>query len=187
MLLGKIAGDSSNIRNSLYRAALEGDWQSANSQYKEYRDAAKGELPQEMDAPTLWELPITQQKLNALQVAIAAKQANFVKKLLNCMTAKELEFKNDNGDTALAITALSGSVEIAKKIVEENNELLMDRNNQETLPLITAAMHRQRDMVSYLYSVTEFHRLNPDERIKLLVLVISCDLYGMSYVSLTVS
>jgi hypothetical protein len=48
-------------------------------------------------------------------------------------------------------------------------------------------MHRQRDMVLYLYDVTTFEELTPDECIKLLLHVIFCDLYGMSYISLIVS
>jgi ankyrin repeat protein len=143
--------------------------------------------------------------MNALQVAIAAKQNAFVKELLNLkdIAAKQLEVENSNGDTALAITALSGNVEIAEKMVTiyekmvtidenlpmiRNRQLLpMKRNMQELLPLFIAAMHKQRDMVSYLYSVTEFDQLKSEERIKLLLYVISCDLYGMSYVSMIVS
>jgi hypothetical protein len=100
------------------------NWQSANSLYKEYPRAVIWELPPEMHARpfafTIWELPLTQQKMNALQVAVAAKQTAFVKELLKCMSAKELEFKNSNGDTALPIATLLGNVKIAKKMVKKN-------------------------------------------------------------------
>jgi hypothetical protein len=155
-------------------AARKGDWRSANAIHKKYPDAA------------LWDLPITQQKMNALQVAIAAKQTVFVKQLLNCMTPNELEFKNNNGDTALLIAALSGNVKIAKKLVGMKIELTSIRNKQKHLPLLTAAMHRQKDMVLYLYGVTKFTELTPEERIKLFLYLIFCDSYGMSYISLNV-
>ena len=162
----------------LYLAAKRGDWQKANGIYKIYH--------QNKD---MWELPITlvQQRMNTLQVAVAVKQTTFVKEVLGCMTGKQLEFRTNNGDTALIINALSGNVEIAKKMVGMNTNLPMIRNNQGSLPLLTAAMHRQRDMVVYLYSVTEFDQLKDDERIKLLLDVISCDLFGMSFILLIVS
>ncbi|XP_059435921.1 ankyrin repeat-containing protein NPR4-like isoform X2 [Corylus avellana] len=155
-----------SIRDSLYPAAAKGDWQSANDLNKKYSD--------------IWEIPITVQQMNALQVAVTTKQTAFVKELLNCMTAEQLEFINNNGDTALAITALSGNVEIAKKMVKMNNKLPMIRNKQELLPLLIAAMHREKDMVLYLYGVTKFEELTFDERIKLLLQVIFCDLYDIA-------
>jgi hypothetical protein len=159
---------NNNKRDFLYTAAVKGDWRSANNICKENpRDA-------------IWLLPITQQKMNALQVAVAAKQIAFVNELLNCMGPNELEFKNANRDTALHIIALSGNVKIAKKMVEKNNRLPMIRNNQNSLPLLIAAKHRHRDMVLYLYEVTEFEELKPDESLDFLSHVIFCNLYGTS-------
>jgi len=182
LLVGKISGEQTcdqvstneKIRDSLYLAARKGGWRSANEIYKKYPNAA------------IWYLPITQQKMNVLQVAVAAKQTDFVKQLLNCMEAKELEFENANGDTALLITALSGNVKIAKKMVGKNKNLPGIRNKEEHLPLLTAAMHRHKDMVFYLYRVTDFEELTPEERIKLFLYLIFCDSYGMSYMSLNV-
>jgi ankyrin repeat protein len=182
LLVGKISGEQTcnqvstneKIRDSLYLAARKGDWRSANDIYKKYPNAA------------IWYLPITQQKMNVLQVAVAAKQTDFVKQLLNCMEAKELEFENANGDTALLITALSGNVKIAKKMVGKNKNLPGIRNKEEHLPLLTAAMHRHKDVVLYLYHVTDFEELTPEERIKLFLYLIFYDSYGMSYTSLNV-
>ncbi|KAE7996375.1 hypothetical protein FH972_001106 [Carpinus fangiana] len=123
--------------------------------------------------------------MNVLQIAVAAKQTAFVQELLNCMSAKELEFENANGDTALAITALSGNVKIAKKMVEKNDKLPMIRNKQKYLPLLIAARHRHRDMVLNLYRVTNFEELTQDERVKLLSYVIFCDLYDIAKAILT--
>jgi hypothetical protein len=83
MLLRKISGGQRSqsftkdkIKDSLYPAALKGDWQSANELHKKNPNA------------NIWERPITQQKMNALQVAVAAKKTTFVKKVLKCMTEK---------------------------------------------------------------------------------------------------
>ena len=134
-------------------------------------------------------LPITQERMNTLQVAIAikAKYTTLVKELLKSMTPEQLAFKNNNGDTALAIAALSGDVKTAMEIVKKNNELPMIRNMEGILPLLTAATHKHRDMVVYLYSVTEFKKLDFAERIKLLLCTISWDMYGTAYNSLIVS
>jgi hypothetical protein len=159
------------MRNSLYRAARKNDWEGASIVFEAYPQAAI--------------LPISQEEMNALQVAIAftEKYTTFVERLLERMTLEELAFKNRNGDTALTIAAHSGNVKIAMEIVKRNDILPMTRNEKEILPLLTAATHKHRDMMLYLYSVTNFNRLTPAERIQLLLCTISLDMYGMSYIS----
>ena len=46
-------------------------------------------------------------------------------------------------------------------------------------PLYMAAMFGHRNMVSYLYSVTNFESLSREEQISLLLGTISADLYSM--------
>lgn len=162
--------------NSLYRAALKNDWEGASIVFEAYGEGAAI-------------LPISQERMNTLQVAIAvtAKYTTLVQQLLNCMTREQLEFTNSNGDTALAIATLSGNVKLAKEMVTKNNNLPMIRNNKGILPLLTAAMHKHRDMVLYIYSVTDFDQLTSAESIQLLLCTISWDMYGMAYNSLIVS
>ncbi|XP_059438832.1 uncharacterized protein LOC132171518 [Corylus avellana] len=156
--------------NSLYRAALKNDWEGASIVFDNYGEGAAM-------------LPISQERMNTLQVAIAvtAKYTTLVGKLLDYMNPKELEFKNSNGDTALSIAALSGNVKLAKEMVTKNNKLPMIRNNKGILPLLTAAMHKHRDMVLYLYSVTDFDQLTSAERIQLLLCTISWDMYDKAH------
>jgi hypothetical protein len=112
----------SNIRDSIYTTTLKGNWQSANNVRKKNPRVV------------IWELPITNQKMNALQVVVVTRQIAFVKKLLNCMDANALGFQNAmdanalgfqkaNGDTAFLIDALSRNVKIARKMVDMNIEL----------------------------------------------------------------
>jgi len=101
----------SNIRESIYTTTLKGNWQSANNVRKKNPRVV------------IWELPIANQKMNALQVVVATRQIAFVKELLNCMDANALGFQNANGDIAFLIDALSGNVKIARKMVDMNIEL----------------------------------------------------------------
>jgi hypothetical protein len=123
MLFAKISGEQSSqflqeeMRKSLYRAVLKNDWETVIIIFEAYPEGAAI-------------LPITPERMNTLQFAIAvtAKYTILVEKLLNLeerIVQEQLAFENSNGDTALAITALSGNVEIAKEMVKRNKQLPM--------------------------------------------------------------
>lgn len=174
MLLGKISGQlPKDMCNFLYRAALKGDWQLVKNIFQKYQGVAT--------------VPLSNQGMNALQVAVGASQTSFIKELLDCMTPKQLEFQNHNGDTALALVAILGNVKIAEKMVKKNDKLPMIQNISKCLPLHIAAIFRRRDMVLFLFSVTELDKLTSHDLLQLLIPTISGDMYGMSYISLIVS
>ena len=95
------------------------------------------------------------------------------------MTEEDLALQNKDGNTAICFAAATGIVEIAKVMVDKNKKLPMIRGNQGKTPLYMAALFGHRDMVSYLYEVTDFESLTHEERISLLLGTISADLYGM--------
>ena len=94
------------------------------------------------------------------------------------MNEEDLTLQNKDGNTAICFAAASGIVEIAMVMVEKNNNLPMIRGNKGMTPLYMAAMFGHRNMVSYLYSVTNFESLAREEQISLLLGTISADLYG---------
>ena len=114
----------------------------------------------------------------ALHIAAAAKRTAFVKELVQRMTEEDLALQNKDGNTAICFAAASGIVEIAKVMVEKNKRLPMIRGKQGKTPLYMAALFGHREMVSYLYSVTTFGSLSREEKISLLLVTISADLYG---------
>ena len=94
------------------------------------------------------------------------------------MTEEDLALQNKDGNTAICFAAATGIVEIAKVMVDKNKKLPMIRGNQGKTPLYMAALFGHREMVSYLYSVTDFGSLPRHEKISLLHGTISADLYG---------
>ncbi|XP_042944435.1 ankyrin repeat-containing protein ITN1-like [Carya illinoinensis] len=151
----------------LYQAALKGDWSAAKEVLDKYPKAAT--------------YSITRQKDTVLHIAAAAESTDFVKELVKRMNPSDLEIKNRSNNTAICYAAASGIVAIAEEMVNKNNQLPQIRVSIESVtPLYMAALHGRRNMVSYLYSVTPFEDLTPPERIDILVVCISTDLYDIA-------
>ncbi|XP_042964426.1 uncharacterized protein LOC122298650 isoform X2 [Carya illinoinensis] len=102
-----------------------------------------------------------------------------LKKLVKLMTPEELELTTNQNCTALCFAAQSEIVPIAKEMVKRNRNLpsIFPKNCTNCLPLFAAIMTGNRDMVSYLYSVTPIEPLTSWDRIQLLIATISTDLY----------
>ncbi|KAM4098052.1 hypothetical protein ACJW30_07G047500 [Castanea mollissima] len=150
----------------IYQAAIKGEWK-----------AAKVFIDQD---PCLVRAAITRRRETALHIAAAAKRTAFVKELVEHMNEDDLALKNKDENTAICFAAASGIVEIAKVMVKKNKNLTLIRGNQGRTPLYMAALFGHRDMVSYLYDVTDFESLTPEERISLLIGTISIDLYDLA-------
>jgi ankyrin repeat protein len=156
------------MASRLFDAVQKNDWEATKIIFQSYVDATI--------------LPLVDFNLNALQLAITNNYTALVKEMLKYMTGEELKFQNNSGDTVLAIAARSGNVDIAKKMVRKNRDLLTIRSGG-ILPLIYAGYHKHRDMVLYLYSETDLNQLEPEDDIALIRSTISLDMYGMSYIS----
>ncbi|MFS7909377.1 putative ankyrin repeat-containing domain-containing protein [Helianthus anomalus] len=94
----------------LYRASIEGDL-----------EAAKVILDQ--DRRNLVAYSITEKKETPLHVAVAGHSTAFVSYLVNMMDTAELELRNEDGNTAFCIAAISGNVRMAKTMFEKNQAL----------------------------------------------------------------
>ncbi|KAK4564351.1 hypothetical protein RGQ29_006428 [Quercus rubra] len=150
----------------LYEAAIKGDWKAAKDVINKDRDVVRA--------------GITRKRETALHIAAAAKRTAFVKELVKHMNEEDLALKNKDENTAICFAAASGIVEIAEVMVKKNKNLTLIRGNQGKTPLYMAALFGHRDMVSYLYEVTDFESLTHEERISLLLGTISADLYDLA-------
>ncbi|KAM4088149.1 hypothetical protein ACB094_07G049100 [Castanea mollissima] len=95
----------------LYQAAIKGDWKVAKGVIDQYPDIVR--------------VAITRKGETALNIAAAAKRTAFVKELVKHMKKEDLALKNKDDNTAICFAAASGIVEIAKIMVEENEDLPM--------------------------------------------------------------
>ncbi|CAK9136898.1 unnamed protein product [Ilex paraguariensis] len=127
----------------LHKAAINGDWKTAESYFQRAPD------------PDAIKATITGASETALAVAVRSPTRNhFVKKLVDKMSENDFAMVNDYGSTALHIAASSGNTEAAKLLVEKNTYLLYLQNKYKNLPLHVAAARGKRDMVVYLMKVT---------------------------------
>ena len=146
-------------------AALKGDWEIARS----FLDNDRGML----------HARLTKGQDTVIHIAVTAKNKNFIKALVAYVTVEELAIENINKDTGLSIAAVSGEVEIAELMIAKNNTLTMIRGTRQLIPFGMAADAGHNEMAGYLYSKTEFDRLDCCERIKLFFIILYSDLYGM--------
>ncbi|XP_042964508.1 uncharacterized protein LOC122298705 [Carya illinoinensis] len=150
----------------LLRAILEDNWKAAEDFIKKN--------------PNCLVAAITKDNDTALHFAAALKRTRFVKNLVSKMEPKQLELKANNGRTmALYFAAQTKIVKIAEVMVKKNKKLpsIFPKASIKNLPLYAAIVTGNRDMVSYLYSVTPIEDLVSSDRIKLLKAAISTDLY----------
>lgn len=123
----------------LYRAAIRGDW-----------DTAEAILERDPDALTA-RVSFTSETV--LHVAIGTgKNTSFVAKLVDFMT--DDHSLAVTGDTPLHAAALTGNVEAARILLARLPELLNVENNDKWLPLHFAACGGHRQTLELLISHT---------------------------------
>lgn len=150
----------------LYQAALEGNWATAEQILRQSPDWVRK--------------PIAKGGETALHIAAAAKNTHFVKQVVALMTTDDLALRNNAENTALCLAATSGVVEIAKVMVGKNNELPNVRGSQKMTPLHMAILLGQKKMVWYLLDVTDYNRLEDQDRINILTSSIDTDLFDVA-------
>ncbi|XP_042964251.1 uncharacterized protein LOC122298524 isoform X2 [Carya illinoinensis] len=151
----------------LLRAILEDDWTAAEAFIQKHQNCLG--------------VAITKDQYTALHTAVVVKRTRFVNNFVRLMKMEELELKA-NDCTALYFAAKTKIVTIAEAMVKKNNNLpsIFPNANDSIrhLPLYAAIETGNRDMVSYLYSVTPIQDLASEDRINILKATISNDLYG---------
>ncbi|KAH6801433.1 hypothetical protein C2S52_001897 [Perilla frutescens var. hirtella] len=159
---GNISGSGDRDGESMYRAALEGDWVAA-------------EILLSRD-PTLAFDYITEDGDRALHVATAMKHEEFVQKLVEKMSPSDLELLDGQGYTACSYAAISGVVEIAAALMKKNTNLI--KNNVTALQ--KAAFCGNKEMVSYLLKFTQVEDFLNEQWFDLLLLVVRTKMYDVA-------
>ncbi|WCJ28758.1 Ankyrin repeat family protein [Euphorbia peplus] len=160
----KNRGQSRHV--TLYIAALKGDWKTAKVYLRWNPHAVRA--------------TITRGHETVLHVAVGSNHPLFVKKLVKRMTPDDLALQNKVGNTALCFAAISGITEIAEVLVNKNKSLPLVRGSKGATPLYMAALLGRREMVWYLYSVTDDQDLSGEDRTGLLVAAITSNLLDIA-------
>ncbi|KAH6758243.1 hypothetical protein C2S51_018478 [Perilla frutescens var. frutescens] len=127
---------------SMYRAALVGDWALAKKLLKKEPTLASKErncyLP-DRETERKWYRP--------LHVAIALKHDKFALKLIKMMKAEDLTLGDSNELTACSYAAASGKLDIAKVMLEKNPDLVKKHMREELI--FFAILSGKSEMVSF--------------------------------------
>nr|GEY69940.1 ankyrin repeat-containing domain, PGG domain protein [Tanacetum cinerariifolium] len=99
---------------------------------------------------------ITEKGETTLHVAASAKDpkhlGEFVQKLVDMMDKDDVTLQNSNHNTTLYLAAAAGNVEAVKIMVNKNRALLtIAGSNGTMMPLYTAALFGNHDVVKYMY------------------------------------
>ncbi|KAD7479087.1 hypothetical protein E3N88_02223 [Mikania micrantha] len=129
----------------LYEASIKCDWKAAKAIFDMYP---------EME---LVRCSITENGETALHVAASAKGHKhvevFVRNLVDKMEKSDLILQNNNHNTALYLAAAAGNINAVKIMVERNKALLtIAGSNGTMMPLYTAALFGNEQVVKYLYN-----------------------------------
>ncbi|CAL5410513.1 unnamed protein product [Camellia sinensis] len=163
---GEIKGSGRRTYVVLYLAALKGDWEMAED-FLEFN-------------PLALRARITRNSETALHIAAGARHTRFVEELVKLMKPEDLALQNKVGNTALCFAAASGIRQIAEVMVNKSKTLPSIRGSRGALPLYMAALLGHRDMVLYLYSVTEKEIMTEEDCIGLLIATITANLFDVA-------
>ncbi|XP_076889514.1 uncharacterized protein LOC143540297 [Bidens hawaiensis] len=132
----------------LYEASIKCDWKATKAIFDKYP---------EME---LVRCSITENGETALHVAASAKGPKhveeFVKNLVDMMDKDDLELQNSNHNTALYLAVTAGNIKVIKIMIAKNKGLLtVAGSNGTMMPLYTAALFGNQDVVKYLYNLSK--------------------------------
>ncbi|KAL5583462.1 hypothetical protein UlMin_015904, partial [Ulmus minor] len=124
-----------------FLSAVEcGDWKNVELLLDSNHKLAKARIPSSQNT--------------VLHLASLAGEVNIVKKLVALMVPQDLEIKDKDGYTALAKASIKGNKRIAQCMVEKNKHLVSIPTGTKLLPIVIAMMYGNKEMASYLYSLT---------------------------------
>lgn len=120
---------------------------------------------------------ITDKQETILHIATLARQDKFVEKLVSRLKREDLELVNVMGSNPLCYAAISGSVKIAKHMVQAGSHRLVNPESG-VKPLLVAASVEHGEMVRYLFDKTDLQKWNKVEQAELFTACIYMGLYG---------
>lgn len=104
---------------------------------------------------------ITRRGQTVLHVAVAAGHVDVVEKLVDRMSAEDLEIRDNDGYTALTEAAVRGKYWMADCMLRKNKNLINIRTYRGNVPVVMAIGYGQIEMARYLYSLTPLDGLMP--------------------------
>ncbi|KAF5446454.1 hypothetical protein F2P56_032082 [Juglans regia] len=135
---------------TLYEAVRSGDGHTAYIFLASHPDSVNAE--------------ITHLGQTALHVAVVAQQEHIVQTLVEQMLPEGLQIQDNEGLTALAETAIRGSLRMARCMISKNKHLVTIGNNWGlNIPLVLALRFERRQMALFLYSHTPLEELVPEK------------------------
>ncbi|XP_048131768.1 ankyrin repeat-containing protein NPR4-like [Rhodamnia argentea] len=141
-------------------------WESAEKFLRSHPGAINVRITKEMDT--------------VLHIAAGAKHTNFVEEVVKMMSPACLALRNKRNNTALCHAAASGVAKIAETMVNKNRDLPGMRGHKGMTPLYFAALFGHRDMVSYLFRVTDDEHLTEEDYVTVLLATINNDLFDLA-------
>lgn len=126
----------------LYKAVLNGDWESASKLLK--------------NDPRSLSAPIGTDDSPVLHIAVELGEARmgFVEKLVEFMPSEALALRDSDGATALFNAARAGTIKAVKLLVNKNPSLPNICQRDNFAPLHSAIRYGHKELTLYLLSVT---------------------------------
>ena len=138
--------DDFHLYEPFYNAVWNGDWKAISEFIA--------------TNPKAIEARITNSGRTALHIAAIAGHADIVEKLVGEMSERDLEMKDIDGFTAIALAATYNvNVSIAQYMVSRNKRIASINDAFNMVPAATAFRYGHEAMGRYLYSVTPFEDL----------------------------
>lgn len=120
-----------------------------------------------------------------LHVAVIVGYVENVEMLVKKGKDKLVHMQDNHGDTALALVARTGNIDMAKCMVERENgsreRLLAMHNSKNEIPILIAAANEHKELTAYLYSKTPttlFEESNSENRVLLFERCITAEIFG---------
>ncbi|KAF5442037.1 hypothetical protein F2P56_036949 [Juglans regia] len=134
----------------LYEAVRNSEWEVANEFITQHPDSVRAK--------------ITHLGQTVLHFAVLAQCEDIAKWLVEEKMSKEdLEIRDNEGLTALALTIICGYQRMVECMITKNPELVTVGNNRGLdSPIVLALRHGQTELAHYLYVTTPFEELLPE-------------------------
>jgi len=120
-----------------------------------------------------------------LHAAVVAGNVENVEMLMKKGKDKLVNMQDNHGDTALALVARNGNIDMVKYIVERENgfheRLLEIHNSKYEIPILIAADNEHKELTTYLYSktpTTQFEGSNSHNGVLLFERCITAKIFG---------
>ncbi|KOM45501.1 hypothetical protein LR48_Vigan06g080700 [Vigna angularis] len=163
-----VVSDNVSEHKDLYKFVKNGDWEGTSSYLRDQPNAI------------FWAPPSGR---TVLHVATIEGHMKIVEWLVYLGKKQLVEMQDEDGNTALALAAIYGDINIAKCFVnaEGGFELLAIENKEGEIPLLLAANSGRKRMTRFLFFRTSsdvIDQQSPDNRVLLLERCIQAHIFG---------